>query len=196
MRTSNYGDKSDLKKLKAALSKERNPMNLILELIIRTGCRQIEAVNLPVDAINPNKGTVLILAAKGSADRIGFVNKAFARDLKDTFGNVANIYEFFGIRKDMLDDDGKPCFERRRMSLLRALARQWELVRMKVLGHEVELSLHGLRATVGIVAYDELDNDILATQELLGHKVLSSTERYVSIARTASLSGRIRDRIG
>lgn len=190
MRTSNYGDKSDLKKLKAALSKERNPMNLILELIIRTGCRQIEAVNLPVDAINPNKGTVLILAAKGSADRIGFVNKAFARDLKDTFGNVESIYEFFGIRKDQID------FERRRMSLLRALARQWELVRMKVLGHDVKLTLHGLRATVGIVGYEELDHDILAVQEILGHKELSSTHRYVAIARTYKLSGRIRERLG
>jgi len=190
MRTSNYGDKSDLKKLKAALSKERNPMNLILELIIRTGCRQIEAVNLPVDAINPTKGAVLILAAKGSADRIGFVNKAFARDLKDTFGNVANVYEFFGIRKY------QPDFERRRMSLLRALARQWEMVRLHVLGYEVKLTLHGLRATVGIVAYEELDNDILATQEILGHKSLESTHRYVAIARTSKLSGRIRDRIG
>lgn len=190
MRTSNYGDKSDLKKLKAALSKERNPMNLILELLMRTGCRQIEAVNLPIDAINPTKGTLLILAAKGSLDRLAFVNKGFAQDLKSTFGNHSTVYEFFGIRKD------QPDFERRRMSLLRELARQWELVRMTVLGHDLELTLHGLRATVALVAYEELDHDILAVQEILGHKSISSTMRYVAIARTAKLSGRIRDLLG
>lgn len=195
MRTSNYGDKSDLKKLKAALSKERNPMNLILELIIRTGCRQIEAVNLPVDAIDPSKGTLLILAAKGSLDHIAFVNKAFARELKNTFGNTGSLYEFFGIREDELDAEGNPVFEKRIRSLLRALARQWELVRMKVLGHDVKLTLHGLRATDALVLYD-LDNDILAVQEFLGHKSITSTMRYIAIARTAKLSGRIRTAIG
>jgi integrase len=190
MRTSNYGDKSDLKKLKAALSKERNPMNLILELIIRTGCRQIEAVNLPVDAINPNKGALLILAAKGSRDHIAPVKKKFATELKDTFGNHSTIYEFFGIRKD------QPDFERRRKSLLRALARHWELVRMKVLGHEVKLTLHGLRATAALVVYKVLNYDVVAVQEFLGHKSISSTMRYIAIARTAQLSGRIRAAIG
>lgn len=190
MRTSNYGDKSDLSKLKSALSKERNPMNMILELIVRTGCRQIEAVNLPVDAINPTKGALLIIAAKGSADRVGFVNKGFARDLKDMFGNHKAIHEFFGIYA------GDPNYSVRIASLLRGLARQWELVRTHVLGYEVKLTLHGLRATVGIVGYEELDHDILAVQEILGHKELSSTHRYVAIARTSKLAGRIRDRLG
>jgi integrase len=190
MRTSNYGDKADLKKLKAALSKERNPLNLLIELIVRTGCRQIEAVNLPVDAINPIKGTILILGAKGSLDRIGFVNKAFARDFKDVFGNFNTVHEFFGIRA------GDPNYATRLESLRRGLKRHWEMVRMKVLGYDVKLTLHGLRATVAIVGYEELDNDVLAVQEILGHKAIGSTMRYVAISRTSKLSGIIRDKLG
>ena len=181
MRITNYTDEATLKKLKSALAQERNPLNILIELIIRTGCRQVEAVNLPIDVINTNKGAVLILAAKGSKDRLVMVNTRFARELADMFQGYDTPKDYF---KNQTSD-----------SLKRALRRRWDKVCLNTLGYDQKLSLHGLRASYGITAYN-LTKDILLVKELLGHNQIANTLRYVETARIQAASHQIRTKLG
>lgn len=59
-----------------------------------------------------------------------------------------------------------------------ALAGQWRKLKKKI-GMRPELRMHDLRRTLATKAYRET-KDLITTQQLLGHKSLSSTLRYIA----------------
>jgi integrase len=74
----------------------------------------------------------------------------------------------------------------------KALERRLNKTKLKAIGFDCKVSLHGLRSSYAMLAYETLDSDVLAVQALLGHSAMSSTMRYVEALNIESKALKIK----
>jgi len=152
----------------AALSLERdNEWALCCELLIRSGMRGHELTHVTLADVDVTRAMLAIHAAKGSKDRVVPVDKGclFALERGLRLGIMPwQIYQADSFK-----------------ALLR---RHWAKIRIKVLGLGLShCSLHGLRASFAVRLYQDVGRDVVLVQELLGHKKIENTMRYVRLVQ-------------
>jgi len=179
---SKHLDKEDVKKILDGLKAMRaDPYALILELILRSGCRTQEVLPVSAKDIDLNKGLLFIHAAKGSNSHQVPVDVEFLTHLKAFIGQKT-LKEMFPQMNEQ--------------SLKRVLRRKWPVWRFRLIGQGFDnVSLHGLRASFAILIYKNT-GDIMLVQELLGHKNLNSTAHYVRLVQAESRKDEILKAIG
>jgi integrase len=161
-------DPQTYQKLIRGLQKSSNPWAPIIELLARTGMRSHELLSHRPEHIDLQSGMIFIRAAKGSRDRWVPAPRRYLRAL---------------IEKRL--PEMKP------ESLKAELRRQWAKLRLEILGIGYDkVSLHSLRASFAVAIYKN-SKDILLTQELLGHKAISSTMHYAKIVQSHERRGDI-----
>ena len=162
------------KLLSVKINKRNHTRNIaILELIYGAGLRVSETSNLKISDINLNEGYMKI-KGKGSRERICFLsekakiailNYLKERNLKGR--NQISPYLFLNNRGKRLS----------RQSI-------WKIVKeyTKLAGIEKNVKPHTLRHSFATHLL-EAGLDLRIVQELLGHKVISSTEIYTHLNR-------------
>jgi integrase/recombinase XerD len=158
-----------------------DPYALILELLLRSGCRTEETLKIKSNDIDLSNGLIFIHACKGSKSHQVPVDKEFLTHLKAFIGDN----ELQGMFKNLTP-----------ASLKRTLRRQWAKWRFKLLGTGLDhVTLHGLRASFATLIYKNT-KDILLVQELLGHKSIGSTMHYIKLTQMEENKSEILKAIG
>lgn len=151
-----------------ALSLDRsNPWALSCELLIRSGMRSHELASVQLKDLDLDRSMLSIHAAKGSNDRRVPVDK----------GCLLALAQSLQLKEMPWQNYLVPTFKR----LLRD---QWTKLRIQLLGpgHD-HCSLHGLRASFAVRLYQNLGHDVVLVQELLGHRSIDNTMKYVRLVQ-------------
>ncbi|MCS7166140.1 MAG: tyrosine recombinase XerC [Gemmatales bacterium] len=167
---------SDTEKLLEAPSKQAGLSArdcVILEVLYSTGVRVSELVNLTLDDIDLEGGTILV-RGKGKKERLAILGKAARRALRDWLQEREQLLARLGRESTalFLNKNGTRLTDRgvrylvRRYSLLAALPGR--------------VTPHTLRHTFATHLLDR-GADIRAVQELLGHASLSTTQIYTHV---------------
>lgn len=163
---------SQAKALLAKLALIQDEDSLILETLIRTGVRSIEAVRMTAGDLDHKGGTLMVHAAKGSLDHIVHLEPMFAR----------RLYKHLSAHGHILGHLTESIAINSRTRRLREIFdRNRSLFPPKT-------SLHSLRAAFAILIYTKT-KDIMLTKELLGHRSLNSTDAYVRTVRAFARRG-------
>lgn len=159
-------DKATLDQALTKLSTRRdNPWALSAELLVRSGARTHELLAIQANDVNVTKGQIQIRGAKGSNDRVVPVDK----------GCLLAIER--GLRLGIM-----PWQQYAVASYKALLRRHWALLRIDLLGVGLgHCSVHGLRASFAVRVYLECGRDILLVKELLGHKSIENTLKYLRL---------------
>ncbi len=154
---------------------EAKPQDVIFEVILIAGLRTEEFVRLRHRNFNPASGELTIDdAAKGSGTAPFDLNVC----------GVADRLRAAYLRRDLLlfeDDLLIYLFTNRRQSAetaKRYLRRRWKVITKKLFGPRFSLGVHCLRHTFASLIVDQ--GSIELVQQMLRHKSLNSTLRYVS----------------
>lgn len=154
----------------------------IFELLYATGIRCSELVNIRMHDINMNEKSIKILG-KGKKERIVL------------FGSKAHdkLLEYMKKERPIMQEHTEPLFLNYRYEQLttRSVQRTIKMFR-QFLKIERPLTPHKLRHSFATHLLNQ-GADLRAVQELLGHKNLSSTEKYthVSLEQLAQLCNTI-----
>lgn len=143
----------------------------ILELLYATGIRCSELVSIKLEDINLQEKTIIILG-KGRKERfVLFGNKAKDR-----------IEEYLAIERPRTADGKEPLFVNNRTTGLttRSVQRIIKMFR-QFLRLDRALTPHKIRHSFATHLLNQ-GADLRLVQELLGHKTLSSTERYTHVS--------------
>jgi len=151
----------------------RNPIRdkAILELLYATGIRCSELINISIKDINMDQKTIRILG-KGSKERIVlFGQKAHQR-----------ITDYMAKERSLVRDGEEKLFLNCRYQPLtaRSIQRICEHFR-KFLKVERPITPHKIRHSFATHLLNQ-GADLRVVQELLGHKTLSSTEKYTHVS--------------
>lgn len=146
---------------------------LLIHVLMVTALRGDELARVAVRDLDLNKGLLhLYSAAKGSERRSVALSPRLCVNL-----NIA-IMRMGLVGTDLLVN----IFTRARSkaSRLLILRRFWARKRMYCISNfENAPSLHGFRHTGARVVFEDSGRDIRAVQRFLGHKAITSTERYL-----------------
>ncbi len=150
----------------------------ILELLYATGIRCSELVTITLEHVNLREKTILILG-KGRKERmVLFGDKAKER-----------IEQYVTIERPRAHDGKEPLFVNNRSTALttRSVQRIIKMFR-QFLKLDRVLTPHKIRHSFATHLLNQ-GADLRVVQELLGHKTLSSTERYthVSLSKLSNL---------
>lgn len=151
-----------------ALAKQRHDKwALCFEVLIRSGMRGHELTRVSLEDLDLKRGTITVHAAKHSNDRTVPVDlkclEAVALYLKS--GTAA----WQGYEAEVFKA---------------SLRRYWVQWRVQNLGSGLgHCSLHGLRASFAVRVYKGAGRDLLLVQELLGHKRVENTTKYVRLVQ-------------
>jgi integrase len=151
----------------AHIDMRRTEDALVLETLIRTGVRSIEAVQMTANDLDPETGTLQVHAAKGSKDHLVPLPQTFAKRLHAHLTKYGTLIGYYTATKSLED---------RTRRLRDIFARNRSLF-------PPNTSLHSLRAAFAILIYTKT-RDIMLTKDMLGHRSLNSTDAYVQIVRT------------
>lgn len=145
-----------------------DPWTVACELLVRSGMRSHELAGIRLANVNALKGLVYINAAKKSNNRSVPIDRPCLKAVQD--------YLFLG---DM------PMLNLSAESFKRHLRRHWSLLKFRIYGETdvAHCNLHGLRATFAVNMYLKGGRDILLVQELLGHRSIASTMRYLRVVQ-------------
>lgn len=142
--------------------RQKDPRNTgLLELLLRTGARAQEALNIRFDDLNEHEGSVLIYGIKGSNDR----ELPVRPDLFET------LLRLKGQQSKSMD--------RLFPITYRRLFQIWELYR------PVHKKLHALRHTFAIRLYKKT-HDLRLVQVALGHRNITNTMIYADYVYSQS----------
>ncbi|MDR2404946.1 MAG: tyrosine recombinase XerC, partial [Deltaproteobacteria bacterium] len=145
----------------------------ILELLYSSGLRVGELSALTVDDIDQGEGALKVLGGKGMKDRLVPVGGVA----------IAALKEWLALRPLYLDPEGSTqalFVGRRGKALSQREVRRILERRLKARGLDLSYSPHSLRHSF---ASHLLENgaDLKSIQEMLGHKSLSTTQRYTHL---------------
>lgn len=128
---------------------------LILKLLVCTGARVTEVLNLTKLDLNLEDNSILIHGLKGSRDREIPLPKRVFLFLREYSNTVMTSEKIFPINYDTLHS-------------------AWKFYRPSKIN-----KLHGLRHTAALKLYEKT-KDIRLTGFLLGHKAMANTQIYVN----------------
>lgn len=142
----------------------------ILELLYATGIRCSELVNIKMQNIDFNQKTVLV-KGKGSKERIALFNNT----------TKEKILNYIEVERSAIEHPSEFLFLNNRDEQLstRAIQRTLKMFR-KFLNIEKSITPHKIRHSFATHLLNK-GVDIRTLQELLGHKSLSSTEKYTHV---------------
>lgn len=142
----------------------------LLELLYGTGMRRAELAALELGDVDLAQGTILIRQGKGGKDRVVPLGKKAKETLLDYLDHVRAKWAHGESDAVFLAKDGRP------------LTPGYVTLRVKKLGRRVgiEVRPHILRHTCATHLLKG-HADIRHIQRLLGHKSLSTTERYTRV---------------
>jgi integrase len=149
-----FYDQQSINAIKEAI--KHKPTRIFIELLLQTGLRFSEATKLKKVDVNWNTGTMVIRETKGNADRVVFVDKKLLQELQ----LMARKKSEFVL----------PCHFSTYKHYLRKIAKQ--------LG--IRVFAHAFRHTFA-TRFDREMHDPSALQIILGHKSLSTTQRYTHL---------------
>lgn len=146
----------------------------IFETLYSTGMRVSEIAGLDVFHVDADQSTVRVLG-KGSKERILPIGKSALRA-------IGNYREKLQKEKKISPDQNGPLFLNKNGSRLttRSIARILEKV-VKTCGLFMPVSPHALRHSFATHMLDA-GADLRVVQELLGHKSLSTTQKYTHVS--------------
>lgn len=137
-----------------------------LRLIIATGMRQSEMLKIKIDNILVHQGVISFKALKRGSKRMVPV----PRDL------LSEIVELLSDGSTLGDKlYGKGIAEGTAARLLR---RDFERMNIRLFGF-VKYSVHSFRHTFAMTLYERTGNDLVLVKKAVGHKSISSTQRYL-----------------
>lgn len=146
--------------------KERNVM--MIKLLIYTGLRRGELLNLKWDDIDFSKKTLTVRRGKGGKDRVIPLNRKLAKDL----------WEFLHIVLPLKSRAVLVSMYKKSQSRNSFVADFKRIV--KASGIDKKISTHTLRHSFASILLEKKVN-ILAIQKLLGHADLGTTQIYLHI---------------
>lgn len=145
----------------------------MMELFYTTGIRASEATNLEVASVDINRAVVMVRQGKGRKDRVVPMGEVCAEWLEGYLRNV---------RPKLLSDP------REQAVFLTNTGRRWELSALLRRLHAYAARA-GIKKRIGCHTFRHTcathmmrgGADVRVIQELLGHKCLSTTERYLRV---------------
>lgn len=176
-----FGDPDYQTICKACLSPERarDPEAIVLYVMARTGLRigdvlRVQVANLEHSiegARNRTSGVLPIEKKGGDWIRIPILG---ALDAWESLADHARDYDTIAGMVTEGDSDSPEAGEAAYTRVRRYLERMG-----KELGLNGRIHLHRLRRTVAVRALKATSGDLIGVQQLLGHKAVTSTQRYV-----------------
>lgn len=130
---------------------------LLFRFMMLTMCRKSEIYSLKKECIDFKTNRINIYHAKGNKNRIVFLHRSIAEDIKQ-FITTHNAETVFNINAGYIE--------------------YMFLQINNMLNYKKQLSAHSLRHA-GALHFYETTHDLKALQEILGHSDISTTERYV-----------------
>jgi integrase len=149
---------------------------MIIELLLLTGVRTHEVWNLQLEDLDLVNGVLTLWdAAKDSEGRQWQLPIAYVSRVR---GKVKSLGVVPGCR--LVEALGYTTKHGEVETFKAVLRRAWGVVRKRVFGGNFRVGLHGLRHTFCESYYVKSGYDVRSTQRAMGHKSLSSTERYLN----------------
>lgn len=145
----------------------------ILELLYATGIRCAELVNIRLQDINIHNKTIRIIG-KGNKERFALFNEATKARIEN-YIKVERNYIFAHNEYLFINADNKQLSSRTIQRIVKMFR--------KFLNVEKKITPHKIRHTFATHLLNQ-GVDIRILQELLGHKSLSSTEKYTHVTTT------------
>jgi len=144
---------------------------LLFMLMLRCGLRVEEVANLTLDALDQKRKKILVRNGKGRKDRVVYISN----DSLETLMQYLAVRPSSKAKRIFLVEKGS--FKGRPLSV-RGIQK-----RMEYYGHKIgsKVSCHQLRHTMATQLLNA-DADLVTIQELLGHAVLKTTERYCRVS--------------
>jgi len=149
--------------------------SVLIQLLIVSGLRTHELFELRIRDLALDSGILTLRSpAKGSLQRQvalpkWFVSRARGKVLKSGLIGECRLVEALGYSSK----GGKV------QSFKAALRASWQVVKQRVFGGSFDLGLHCLRHTFTMGVFEATGRDIRTTQLVMGHKSISSTEKYL-----------------
>jgi integrase/recombinase XerC len=146
----------------------------MFELLYSTGIRVSELAGLDTQDLDPSSAMVRVIG-KGNRERLVPVGEKALR-------SIAAYRKRLKTERRIAVDDGGPMFLNNRGGRLttRSIARILKRLAQQI-GVEIPVSPHGLRHSFATHLLDA-GADLRAVQELLGHKSLSTTQKYTHVS--------------
>lgn len=138
---------------------------LLFSLLLSTGCRISEMLNIKVRDVNFSEDAVFLAKTKTKVQRMIM--------LRDHFGLSIKQYV---KERHLCDDDFLFCTQDKKC-LTRAQVQKLLTEYLKLSNIE-PINIHGIRHTFATLMY-ESGSELLVIQQMLGHSSLSSTRTYV-----------------
>ena len=146
---------------------------LMIRLILDSGLRLSELINLTLNNIN-FEDNMLLIRGKGNKDRFTF----FTNETKEMF-----VYYLETIRNKLINKDTNIVFLSKQGLPISKRTFEKMLLKIKLRDSSINLHPHLLRHTFATRLLEE-GADLRMVQELLGHESLSTTQIYTNISDT------------
>lgn len=146
---------------------------LMIRLILDSGLRLSELINLTLNNIN-FEDNMLLIRGKGNKDRFTF----FTNETKEMF-----VYYLETIRNKLINEDTNIVFLSKQGLPISKRTFEKMLLKIKLRDSSIKLHPHLLRHTFATRLLEE-GADLRMVQELLGHESLSTTQIYTNISDT------------
>lgn len=146
---------------------------LMIRLILDSGLRLSELINLTLNNIN-FEDNMLLIRGKGNKDRFTF----FTNETKEMF-----VYYLETIRNKLINKDTNIVFLSKQGLPINKRTFEKMLLKIKLRDSSINLHPHLLRHTFATRLLEE-GADLRMVQELLGHESLSTTQIYTNISDT------------
>ena len=146
---------------------------LMIRLILDSGLRLSELINLTLNNIN-FEDNMLLIRGKGNKDRFTF----FTNETKEMF-----VYYLDTIRNKLINEDTNIVFLSMQGLPINKRTFEKMLLKVKLRDSSINLHPHLLRHTFATRLLEE-GADLRMVQELLGHESLSTTQIYTNISDT------------
>lgn len=148
---------------------------VIIQLLMLTGVRTHELYSLKVKDFDMlNQKLTLWKGAKNSLGRQMSLPHWFVSRMR---GKVLRS-GLIGERR-LVDALGYSSKNGTVQSFKSSLRASWQTIKRKVWGGSVNLGLHCLRHTYTVNVFEATGRDVRKTQLVMGHKSISSTEKYL-----------------
>ena len=143
---------------------------LMIRLILDSGLRLSELINLTLNNIN-FEDNMLLIRGKGNKDRFTF----FTNETKEMF-----VYYLETIRNKLINEDTNIVFLSKQGLPINKRTFEKMLLKIKLRDSSINLHPHLLRHTFATRLLEE-GADLRMVQELLGHESLSTTQIYTHV---------------
>lgn len=143
----------------------------IFMLMLRCGLRVAEVANLTLNAVDLNRGQILVFKGKGSKGRVVY----FSKDTHDVLSKY--LEKRRGARTQSLFLVEKGTYKGKAISV-RGIQKRIEYYSRK---SRVPVSCHHLRHTMATQLLNA-DADLVTIQDLLGHSKITTTQRYCKVS--------------